>query len=1838
MPISPANPTTNTYSPQTEYRLSRDIFSFQELGGTVTSTVDSTYPFITQQIGNTVLTADVASVDTILLANFAYVVSGRWYLTHDVSATPTLTGMGGKFSVDIGPVSEVGKGHFINSINSYNVQTGVQSLLEVARYEFPVKVGTTIQIKRVTILRQWNGIAFDYSTTIDIIASKIEVLDSDLFVTHGLALSNVASGSYILCVIRKFPTVPEWNGIGMPTEKWNEHISFEFWKITGVGGTEVWAKMVPFHSIPVDDTQLKSDGSVDTTQWTLFCFSAPYDGEGIVNTGAPSLGMTVTVFNSTSQGKALYFVEKNGFCSEIKSVIPVFNAGEPDFLSELGTTSFKPTSLGQVSTRVESYWSGLYLSGTFTRTAEDGVAMEINCYLRGNGLTTNSDTVTSGVYTGMFGWAFGARNFYLSTAQSQVVLPLPVNSRYYMEFMGGDEWSPPFETSYGYANDGAFAMTTPYWLAFGTSGSVFRAPMFDTMFHNPPWYSASDILSWEFQEGTDTGTALSVTVPRSSQAKFQSGNTLQLKYWAVGGAGSTYGKDIGTFLIEEEAYSNDSGLDSPISIRCMDMASSIINNWSSPIDMFFDPKFATPQKGDRNTDAIPALKYLIEKTPSRSNTYRWDDEGLSHWGINRPAILFNHNISNGRNPLNKHRIKFDASVDPNLGIQAFGSLFSAYNDGTMAGAFIMPTPASGSMRAIFAQSDDTRSTPTLNTAATGIRIADGTTVHNRVTIMGGRLKPKVDRTESDWEIENGGRCAVGINGKQSIAANTIYRTIADDTIFGASNDSMYGYQRVAGGGTYLYEANVPLVQGTQYDFATRVMGDTVLAWYKPVQYDAGALGASTNQWTLLTYYRANPKFDTWMRPAQKKYTGVVLSTDSWFKKNEIWPDAEVGRMDIRFNRAMATYDGIAANSSETNQDPNFLASRRYLLDNRPSTVVTTADTTTSVEIPLSSGVKGLPQVLTGFGGLFKMSGLVYTQRFWDCSGSKAVSVEASVDPTNPLSSYSTAAMAGWIFQFIPNVLFRAETITAGDIVDELGIPYRAADSYSKQGYMIVGEEVLRWVYERPVRGIARMGETSTNGDHLIHIPTDHFAIAEESGKTVDQAAKIIKVGSWRNGEKGWRGGFNKSKRVNGTETYTTTATGGGVTNNIQIAATADSSVIGKRMLFIEGGNVDGQYYIAENIDYGNRTVSRHGFFAPAFTAVPSNGSIVHFQYNWARRNSVNATQTTIDFGNVSGSTNGENGLGDPYYGRIFRVGMYFQFRDDNTRYGGGVHTCTTTEDSVDLGSEILRITAVSSISTAYEGWKVTLTVERGACGTTPQAHNADVALWEVSPTGAAGSPGMGKNSHIEILTPYGIQGNSSEFHGVNFNRKNDTITEWTVSEDLNTSFSAYDVGIVSGRAQLGTSKSAHNLGDYISSYPVKNAEAAGFPADYDVNTGFGDYAIKDSVRLLRNMTYCGAYRSVRDSLFSTTALSGAKTAFREVSAEITGSYVDTLQSLYTTNNWSIALQARTSVNANANFKSAIIKFRTGSSYYLTIDSWLSGQNRQWGGDSSVRSVRMKLSYGSETGAVLEEVGVPLLGMSSSENLTLPIVVSLSGDTLSVDCMDEQLWSFDLSSYTNGIDTTYRSTTPGTVEIRTADTQTACYWFASELGDEVESTIVDRGADFGSALSFLLNGRWVKMTIARDGKLTFARHLVRRNSYDFYTAGASTVRSRYLVSTAESENPHIAAGHIESSGATFAEILDDSWIRANGYVFRESQNRLILTTGDARLESRLRIRAEKEGNQRINITGHALPVVQPEDAIGWFSAGAYDYVVDSHAISVSQAQATSTISGRKYYAI
>lgn len=1611
-------PTTRTYIPQADYRVFRDVYNFQNVVSPVGASIDANYPFCVQQINNMVYQGN--DTNSRWKANFWWRANdGSWRLAHDKSKDPKYLSGGGLMSpVDIN-AGEGGyyvspKPHFrpvtVESVQDENLGSTV--VCEVVYAKWATSGGTPL-LRKAVITRTTGPL--QYTTTYADVAANcpFSFSGATLNTRRVESVSEVATNIFIVAVGKYVPVQTGALNESIP------HGTIEFWRVdaTSGSGSAVWKQLSAIWQFPLTDAEMAYsplDAYGTILQWTSFIFASPYHGPGKINGSQPVSGQNIIVFNGDKYGKALYFVEKDGFCSDIRTIIPTYNQTTPDYQDKMGTTSFKPTGLVQVDTQFQRPWSGIYLSGEFTRTADDGISTTVSCYLIGNGLVTDQETISSGIYTGKFAWSFGARNFFMDNTGKKVALAMHSNSTY---------WSSEFTTEPAWSGFAAitdpWTQLTPYMYAFGNDGSVWRAAMQDTRAHNPAFQAASDILSITIAKSSGSADQLELVVPRSSLSKFQSGTSVEINYWGTNEAqsGSHPTIKLGHFILEEEQYgTGPGGLNSPVTLRGMDASSTLMANWTAPIDMFFEPKGAGPLAlTGRAMESIPALSHFVDKTAQDNIYSAWDTLGFRAWGINRPAIFYAVTTQNNHNTLVKSRIFFDSDVDNHVGIQTFGALFSGYNSGEMAGVFISPPTKLPIYGSLGTAEDRSGATPTLGTrinfdaSTTAYNNTTVATQNNRFNILGSHLQvasvPAVEGEHVGWDLPAGGKQTVGINGNRTDAPGSYAQQ--EDTIFGvgphASSTTVNKLHRLAGTGSYKYDANVTILQDTEYDIAVKTFGRAVLAYIKTTAYDpvgggGNPLGASSNRYVLKTYYTLNPISDFIIRDDKKKYTGAAMGTDGWFKKNDIWPDAEVGPRVTRFTAEVTSGAGSTQDFTLTVND--------FTLDSY-------------------SGASILPEV-AGYGGFYETivaNGLLYTSRTggsyrpgdWYTRGSYHKSIDRQ-NMVGNATSWSTGSnqwdRQWWKFVIVPNILHRINQASGPLLTETLGLSFRNGNNATLRGYMIIGDEIVRW------------GE--------------------------------------------------KTVQVEGTANY-------------------------EYMLFIPS------------------TISPMGSDISA-----NRGGVL----------------------NLAGSvaTNGS--------------GTYW-------------HT------------PLLRDT--------WKGWN------------------------------ASGTDGMGEGALVLPLQPFAIQrSNYTDIHATGFTTDASYPNlEWMHLDRPSSSDVVWTIGdyaIIWPRGQLGTKYVPHSKGEYICLYPVKPNASASFPAPA---------AIENSIKFLRHVAFSGPYRSTTDAIHSTVGMAGVKPVFYSTPVNPTGTPYDINTGFFTSSGASFWFQASTT------FKNLVAKFRNGK-YVLTMSAW-NGAALAFTGDTSIRSLKLTLTWDGTTN-ILEEVEVPLF-VPIATNLTLPFRVSLSGDILSVDCMDEQLWTFDLSQYTNAAGSTFYSTVSSSVTVETATTQADLKVWVDGMGDEVEATVSDRGSPFSAALGFLLNGRWVKMNPTANGYLAFGRYFGRWWSHDFTTGN---LKGHYTGSVQESQNALVPAGHIESSGATFAEVMDPAWIRSNGYIFRESPNRLILTAGDARLESRLQIRQEQEQNEHIQIEGTLLPHIAPEQGISWLASN--DYVVDSVQHQMSIGKAHTIISCRKYYAI
>lgn len=855
------------------------------------------------------------------------------------------------------------------------------------------------------------------------------------------SIHEVAPGVFICQVSRLAKTAAEASGT-------DPHHSLEWWKVNTNPGaaSAVWTKLPVNWQAPYSGDEASNNWNETTANvnqnywWRTYSFAAPYDGPGELAAGRSGSGMTVVVFNGaptplvngSPTGKTFYFVERNGVCSEIRELVPTYNASTPDFVAGLGSTYFLPASLVQVGTFRDNQWGGLWLSGTFVRVADDGIAQRINCYLVGNSAKIGTEANT--FYTGNFAWSFGARNFFIDDGAYPIVFPLPANNRTSLEFETDGAFpgqnAAPAAVSYTMGNgspytlssDKVYSGTTAVLWVHNSLGSSFSCDMSNTQFRRPPWLPATGVFAASIGYAAQQGGSIQMQIDPSIKNKFPTGNTVEFLYSPVDYVLTNYGytadvgtstTHLGTFVLEDSGAGNQSGLALPVDINGMDIGSGLIANWNSPIDIFTEPKSSFPDSGNRKLLPTVALTNVIPKTLSDDNHLSWDaTQGLKQKGINRPGIYYNTQSLVGKDTLQKGRVTFYGEVDLNVGLQAFGSLFAADTEGRIAGAFLTPSSARAKLR------DPNRNSPSQAVASSssakvdilGSRWTSATVYANPATAE----ETAYNATRAAFTLQAGERQLVGINGKwangAAIAANQ-----EDSTVFHAGNAATAVSSRavVAGGGSYVYEATPSIWQDVPYDFAVKRMGDRVLVWYKQAQYENGdSIGSSgdqtlqyPNEWTLLTHYKAHPIYDFWETNKAKQYRGFAAGTDSWSMKNTMWPDSQVGFSSTRFNKFYKDGSPVQDNAG----------------DSRATYRLTNEIYSGDGSVARDSNIGAFPMPVIGQGALMKLDGALYTARYWESNGITHKSLDAGVDGMNPGGTES-----GWILAFQGNVVARKD--------------------------------------------------------------------------------------------------------------------------------------------------------------------------------------------------------------------------------------------------------------------------------------------------------------------------------------------------------------------------------------------------------------------------------------------------------------------------------------------------------------------------------------------------------------------------------------------------------------------------------------------------------------------------------------------------------------------------------------------------------------------------------------------------------------------------------------------
>jgi len=1862
------NPADTTYLPQSEYRAYRNVISFIETlptnAGSPLAAV-SRWPIITQQL-NTATTTEVAvGYDPFRqYVNQAFVTSATntwdptWTVIH---GQPLYSGTPIK-AYDInahhGGNYYIGKGHFLPNLKPEGLPYNNTGSVVVMRYAYPRTDKTTgvVTISQLTLTRSLNpSFPSGYSSNM---ATNFTWTDTweDLSngITLGLpgtprrrleAISCVANGVFIALVSRNNPEIA---GAG----QFLPHTDLAFYKVTackwwdsagsstGDPATSVWTLMSPAWSFPITDADYTNAGPVYNMEWMSYCFSAPYDGPGIIyNNGGsakPGLGWTVTVFNGDKYGKAMYFVEKDGFCSDIKPLIPTYNAGQTDFVVGMGSTGFTPTGLVQMSTRRDTDVSGLYLSGEFVRTADDGIATNISCYMIGNSLLSNVNGTGTGVYTGNFGWSFGARNFFIDDSGGKACLPLPSNSKFSLEFdyeptgLGGG-WPTIVDTNLASNTNNAYESQRATLLAFSVTGKIFKADLTNSRFHNPPFVPGHEIVEWTASRQSGSATSLQAVVQRAALNDRPGRPSLLVQHTvhsSIIPANTTVTLNTGSFGNSERMFPPGTyfQIDTPTSNTTatyldpnVEVFKVVSRSWSAGTP---DTLLITVERGAQGT---PIQSYSGSAGIFIVPYYPRFDSGnvldIRYWadgttGDGHPAAKIGGFVID------------DIEYETQSGVGGLVTVHGMDISSAFMANWSSPIDMFFDPKSVLPLGDSKK--------------VDGVP----------SLKHLIQKTPA-YPVD-----LDGLNGYESWDKDAGYKH------WGINRPGIFYNAQTEVGGNALNKHRIRFSSNVDTDVGIQAFG-SIIAGYDDGTMAAAFIGPPTER-------------GIWARNDDTRSTGNSgLDTGTKSIRIQNNGSAQSNRVNILGSRLQDTgdYQGftlapggrqlIGVNGAQSVPFANVT------LDATNSAMADTVVTTFTISGNHASNYTALDLIqLQDAGCSTNATGLDTGYEIMQVVSASYSAPNTTVTVTRSArGTTATSHLTGLVIKRIVATDYKAkqlETIFASsnDYWDGYqriagGGGYKvdtnltiAQDTDYDYAVKQFGRNIL--VYYKP----SAYGAGALNSTSNAYILATHYLMEPNrdawmrpgkkkyGGFAVSTDAWYKQTTQWGDAEIGIRTGGFSNYQYSGSYGSRRWALSSGPYPTLSIVDTGGDTVVvpiqtpGTPPSYTE--RIGMATIVDPKIGYGPHRVNAQSYLI-GNTLTTVNNLSYGFEPTAieSRMFYIFVANSIFRQGPIPTLTGGlySDYLGLPYRSSDANDGStiqgnrgYFIVEDEVLRWWERTDTVYGTsnyEYTIHVPVDIFPLSSsFVNLGASYKMYENFYNDGAWKLWTGNEVKFSEA--WKGWTNLAGGVAGSGNKALVTPLQPrFGSNGVDSFYiNGYGTDTINGLTVEYfsldyTLVSNQNL-FSDSDFGVVWPRGQLGTTYVPHADGAFVASYPVVNPNSGGLPASDPIT---------ESIQVKRNTSFHGPYRSVADSIFQTTALCNARTVFQEQYAAVTGSYVNTLTTTdaptFTSSGWSIIVAANTYASSSADLQGFVLKFRN-SNYYLDVKA------ADWTQTTGTKALTLTLYWGDiANDDVLEKVEVPLFGHPNASYLQSPVRVSLSSDTLSVDVLDEQIWSFDLASYSDGNGSTYYSAESGSLEVKSGyGTNSNCWWFMTELGDEVEATVVDRGSDFSSALSFLLNGRWVRNNPTVNGYLLASRYLGRYSPYDLSTG---IMRTQYMLSTSNSETPGLQAGHVESSGGTFGEVVNSAWIRDNGYMFKEQQNRLILTPSDARLESRLKLREEKENSQKFSLIGHLLPSLQADNGIPWTSSSP-DYVVESHVLSFRIAQATSSITCRKYYVL
>lgn len=395
-----------------------------------------------------------------------------------------------------------------------------------------------------------------------------------------------------------------------------------------------------------------------------------------------------------------------------------------------------------------------------------------------------------------------------------------------------------------------------------------------------------------------------------------------------------------------------------------------------------------------------------------------------------------------------------------------------------------------------------------------------------------------------------------------------------------------------------------------------------------------------------------------------------------------------------------------------------------------------------------------------------------------------------------------------------------------------------------------------------------------------------------------------------------------------------------------------------------------------------------------------------------------------------------------------------------------------------------------------------------------------------------------------------------------------------------------DIGIVSGRGQFETKKTIHDSSEPVLYYPATSL-------------------IENAIEVTRLAWNQNPYLSVEDDIRKVCAHYGV----RDV----------TFRNLYYNATLALGTSPVTLVTSRADFMLEYIgpihnqyplkiNFRGKYNLYISNDTSAKGQVKlklegdpvSGPGTIELESVLVKVSDHN-----YQNTDITAAAGTVSLSILHTVRVIVSKLKIQVEMDGQVLWVFWLDHFPS----VAKFTDKGDIKVSFSghSETTTVSIRVPELWEEMESHVVDIGQDGISAVGFIISERLVKLRTTSTGGLEFGRFNTR--DVTALSIGSAT------FSDDQGNNEFNVAGHLYVTGAEIGEYLDEPWVSANGYIFGNSQNRLLNTITDAENMAKIILRDAIESANARKIAYPAMLQIQPEDIIS-FSYSAPNDVPDS----------------------